>query len=408
MISEATKTSFGILSLFVLMKAFSSGCTALTGIEAISDGVPVFKEPASKNASKTLAAMALILVLMFIGISFLAFKFQITPRSLDQDDYQTVLSLITEKIFGESVYFYALQFMTAGILILAANTAFADFPRLTSFIARDGYLPRALTNLGDRLVFQNGIVLLSVLAIFLIIRFQGDVHDLIPLYAGSVFISFSLSQFGVVSHNWKHKRKLLPISVSLIGGIVTTIVTFVVIATRFSEGAWMVPIAIGVILWIFRSIRRHYDHISRKLSIRLHDKVIVKRNTVLLLVPKLHRGILEAISYALSTTKDCRALHVVIDPKFVGNIKRDWGEFGANIPLVILESPYRSLIDPVTEYIDQMLHEDPDRIITVIVPQALLKSWWQNLLHDNLSVRLKLALSARKNVVIANVRYFVK
>jgi amino acid transporter len=403
----AAKSNLHTLSWFIILKAFSSGCTALTGIEAISNGTQAFKEPVARNASATLVIMACLLGTMFFGTSILAAKFHIVPMTLENPNYQTVLAQIAHRLTGEGWVFYFLQVMTAGILILAANTSFADFPRLSSIIARDGFLPRVLANLGDRLVFQNGIILLALFAIILIVKFGGDTSRLIPLYAIGVFLAFTLNQFGTAVHSWKEGRKIPSMIISLIGGVATSIVTGVVLTTKFSEGAWVIPFALGAILLAFLGVKRHYDDLAQKLSITEKGPTLKKKNTVLLLVPRLHRGILEAIIYATSITKDCRALHVVLSPEAASAIKEEWKQFGADIPLVILESHYRSLIEPITEYIDQMLAEDPNRIITVIVPQAVLKHWWQNLLHNNLALRLKIELASRKNVVITNVRYFV-
>lgn len=398
-----------VLTTFLVLRAFANGCTALTGIEAISNGIQAFKKPEARNASITLSIMAALLAIMFLGSSWLAMSFKLVPY-LDQSapHYETLIAMICEHVFGRgSAYLYCLQIATALILILAANTAFADFPRLSSMIARDGFLPRQLASVGDRLVFQNGIVVLAVLSISLIFGFKGHTDALLPLYAIGVFTAFTLSQFGMVVYQIRRKR-FATMSISLAGGITTGIVAIVIMITKLTEGGWIVLVALALLLMLFSGIRRHYNYLAGELSVTPEDTLRPIKTTVLLLVPRVHRGILQAISYAKSMTQDVRALHVTWDPKLTEQVKRDWNKFGADIPLVILESPYRSLIEPIEDYIDQAIEEDPSSLITVIVPVAVPKHWWQGLLHNNAAVPLKAALKSRKNVIITNVRYFLK
>jgi amino acid transporter len=400
---QTEMSNFGV---FLLMRAFASGCTALTGIEAISNGVQAFKKPESRNASLTLGVMAAILALMFLGSSWLAQHLNVVPMNQDSPGYKTVLALICSRVFGTGAYFYALQIATALILILAANTAFADFPRLSSIIARDNFLPRQLSSVGDRLVFQNGIVALTLLSCTLIIAFKGKTDALIPLYAIGVFTAFTLSQFGMVVHQLRAK-KYRSVPISLIGGIATAIVTAVILITKTAEGGWIVLVAIAALLMLFSAINRHYKYLANELSLRPSDCLQPVATTVLLLVPRMHRGILQAISYASQMTHDLRAVHVTLGPEATKQIKADWNALGVDIPLVILESPYRSLLQPITQYIDQALADEPESILTVIVPQAVPRHWWQGLLHNNAAGPLKLALKNRKNVVVTNVRYFL-
>jgi len=401
--------AFENLGLFLLLRAFANGCTAMTGIEAISNGIQAFRSPESRNASITLAWMAGILAIMFLGTSWLATRLHVVPYlDADAKGYQTVLAMVCRQIFGaHSLYLYLLQICTALILIVAANTAFADFPRLSSMIARDGFLPRQLTSVGDRLVFQNGIVVLTLLSTSLIVAFKGKTDALIPLYAIGVFTAFTLSQFGMVVHQVSAK-KYLTMLVSLVGGVCTGVVAIVIVVTKFSEGGWIVLIALAVFLAMFWWIRRHYNYLARELSLTSEDTLKPVRNTILLLVPRVHRGVLQAISYATSMAKDVRAVHVTMDPASTQTVKQDWMKFGADLPLVILDSPYRSLLKPITEYIDEAISEDPTAFITVIVPEAVPKRWWQGLLHNNAAIPLKMALKSRKNVVVTNVRYFLK
>jgi amino acid transporter len=388
--------------------AFARGCTALTGTEAIADGVQAFRPPEAKNAAMTLVMMASLLTALLLGISWCAQYFGIVPMEFEQEGYRTLVAQIALKLFGESWVFFGILTVTALILFLAANTGFADFPRLSQFIARDGYLPRQLMSVGDKLVYQNGIITLSITSILLIYYFDANTHTLIPLYAAGVFLSFTLSQAGMFM---KFKRsgvftwKML---VSAFGALTTAAVTIILMVTRFAEGAWILVVALAIMMFIMSKIKRHYNYLSQELSITPSDILPTTKTTVLLLVPRIHRGVLQAIAYAKSMAKDVRAVHVTLDPASVGEVKADWNRFGADIPLVILESPYRSLIEPITEYIDQAIAEEPDSTITVIVPQAVPRRWYHGLLHNNVAVPLKYALGSRKNVVVTNVRYFLK
>lgn len=399
---------FHDIAPFLMLRAFAASCTALTGTEAIADGVQAFRPPEARNAALTLISMVGLLLAMFVGISYLAMHEGIIPIPIQSSEYKTVLAQICAIHFGTGWLYGALQIATALILFLAANTAFADFPRLSSFIAKDGYLPRQLTSIGDRLVFQNGVVLLSLAAMALIVIYHADTHSLIPLYAMGVFISFTMSQAGMAVKFFSEKAALWKTAISAFGAAVTFIVLIILLYTKFSEGAWLIVVALAVMLYIFTRIRRHYDYLAKELSVTPDDKLVDVSTTVLLLVPRLHRGILQAIAYSRGITKDVRAVHVMIDPTNIGQIKSDWNRFGADIPLVILESPFRSLIQPIIDYVDQTLEEDPHMMVTVIVPQAVPKYWWQSVLHTNAAVALKIALAGRKNVVITNVRYFLK
>lgn len=395
------------LGMWFLVAAFARGCTALTGTEAIADGVQAFKPPEAKNAAMTLVIMAGLLTALLLGISWSAQHLGIVPTEFSDPNYRTVVAQIALRMFGESWPFFAILTVTALILFLAANTGFADFPRLSQFIARDGYLPRQLMTVGDKLVYQNGVITLAVLSIVLIWVFDANTHTLIPLYAAGVFLSFTLSQAGMFfkfyrsgTFNWK-------MLVSGFGALTTAAVTIILMITRFLEGAWILLVAMAFVLYVMAMIKRHYNYLGKELTLGPADKLEPVRTTVILLVPRLHKGILHAIAYAKSMAKDVRALHVTLDPQNIQAVRDDWNRFGADIPLVVLESPYRSLIEPIIEYIDEANAEDPDGMVTVIVPQAVPKRWYHGLLHNNVAVPLKLALGSRKNVVITNVRYFL-
>ncbi|MEW5882879.1 MAG: APC family permease [Armatimonadota bacterium] len=395
------------LTLFLLLRAFSAGCAALTGIEAIANGVPAFKEPAARNASHALFMLGGIVAVVFLGITWLAVNLGVTPMHTDDPNYRTVVAQVAANVFGEGAMFFAVQVATMVILILAANTAFADFPRICSFMARDGNLPRQLAVLGDKLVYQNGIVLLALSSGALIMLYGGDVHSLIPLYALGVFTAFTLGQAGMVRYQLKNKLPRWGAAVSFIGMCTTGVVWFIVLITKFTAGAYLVVIALTLLVLTFSLIRRHYDYLARSLNPdpTYHPKAA--DSAVIVLVPRVHKGILQALEYVKAFSNDVRALHVVINPDNVDAVKREWDEYVGDLPLVILESPYRSLVEPIIEYIDAAIEEKPDRMLTVVVPQAVPKHWWQSILHNNSAEPIRRALAARRNVVITNVRYFL-
>ena len=399
---------FAPITALLMLRAFAASCTALTGTEAIADGVQAFRPPEAKNAAQTLMMMVALLMMMFVGLSYIAMHEGIVPMRAGENNYQTVVAQLAAEHFGRGAFFSALQLATALILFLAANTAFADFPRLSSFIARDGYLPRQLGILGDRLVFQNGVVLLSLTAMALIVIYKADTHSLIPLYAMGVFISFTASQLGMAVKFKREKAALWKFLVSGFGALVTFVVLMILLVTKFEEGAWLIVIALAVMLFVFSRIKNHYNYLAKNLEVSSSDALIGTKTTVLLLVPRLHKGILQAIAYSKALTEDVRAIHVTLDPSGVGKFKQEWTQFGAELPLVILESPYRSLIQPVIDYIDTTLADDPNIIVTVIVPEAVPRYWWHKVLHNNVAISLKMALASRERVVITNVRYFLK
>lgn len=396
------------LTLFLVLRAFAAGCAALTGIEAIANGVPAFKAPSPRNASQTLIILACILVFIFMGITWLAVHLGVTPMHTGEPGYRTVIAQVAVAVFGDGVLFFAIQIATMVILILAANTAFADFPRLCSFMAIDGNLPRQLAVLGDKLVFQNGILLLAFASGSLIVLFHGDVHKLIPLYALGVFTAFTLGQAGMVRYQLKNKMPKWGVAVSFFGMCTTGLVWFIVLITKFASGAYLVVIALTVLVTMFVMIRRHYDYLARSLNPDRAYRPKAADSAVIVLVPRVHKGILQALEYVKTFSKDVRALHVVINPDNVDAVKREWDEYVGDIPLVILESPYRSLVEPIVQYVDAAIEEKPDRMLTVVVPQAVPKHWWQSVLHNNSAEPIRRALASKRNVVITNVRYFLE
>jgi len=399
---------FEALNFWLLLRAFAAGCAALTGIEAIANGTMIFKPPEAKNAIKALVWLGVIMIIMFTGITWLATHFPIQIMTVHQEGYKTVVAQLAEITFGPgSALFFAVQFATMAILILAANTAYADFPRLCSFIARDSYLPRQLANLGDRLVYQNGIIILALIAGGLIVFAKGDTHRLIPLYALGVFTAFTLGQAGMTVKQLKNK-KLVGALISGVGMTTTGVVWFVILITKFMDGAWMVVIALNVLLFLFWAVKLHYNSLARQLQPTESDTVPKLKTSVILLVPPIiHRGILNAIAYARTLSKDCRAVHIAPNLEMAEKLKEEWDKYAPDIPLVVLESPYRSLVEPLVEYIDEAVGEERDHMLTVIVPQAVPAKWYHAILHNNSAIPIKLALAGRKNVVVTNVKYFL-
>ncbi len=401
---------------FIILRAFAAGCTALTGIEAVSDGVQAFKAPETKNAGKTLLIMSVLLSLLFLGMGYAALNLPshwTSFRILESSDphYLTLIAQIAAFGFGQNSFmFYVVLAFTAAILVLAANTAFADFPRLSSFLARDGFLPRYFRRQGDKLVFHNGIVVLAAAAALLIVIFQGKLDALLPLYAIGVFTAFTLSQTGMVFHWWRTREPgwHRSMAINAVGATLCFIVLVIIAATKFLEGAWLVIILIPLVVSLFWAIRVRYDAMSRQLAIAEVPPAEGAGHVALLLVPRLHRGILGALAYAKQLKGECEAVHVTINEKNLPELQRQWQQYGQDVPLVVLPSPYRSLIEPVLEYVDKIREERPDVMITVVVAEAVSTKWYQKLLTENVAQQLKNSLARRKNVVVANTRYFLQ
>jgi amino acid transporter len=395
------------VSLLILLRGFSSGAVALTGIEAISNGVPAFKKPESKNAAQTLVTMGLILGVFFMGISILASRIQPTVIEHGASEYQTLLSIMARYVFGgSSPMYYLLQFATFAILILAANTAFADFPRVSSIISADGYLPRQLSNRGDRLVFSNGIVLLCLVAGGLMVGFGGDTSALIPLYAVGVFTGFTLSQAGMVMHHRKERERGWRRNqvINAVGAVVTFIVLCVVVVSKFTIGAWIPVVLIPLIVVMFRLINRHYVRVSSAIRIPDGYRSVRHRHTVIVLVGQVHRGVLDAITYARSLAPDrLIALSVVHNEEQQEALQGQWDEFDIPVELRTVYSPYRELSGPVIGFIDELDKEWPDDIVTVVVPEFVLSHWWEQLLHNQSALVLRSRLRLRPNTVVTAV-----
>jgi amino acid transporter len=391
------------LGLFAILTAFANGCTAMTGVEAVSNGVPAFRKPESRNAAYTLVVMAALGVTMFMGITLLAHAYQVVPN-----DTETVVSQIARAVFGGRGWaYYAIQAGTMLILVLAANTAYADFPRLASIVSRDRYLPRQFMNQGDRLAFSNGIVVLSTCAGVLLVLFGGDTHALIPLYMIGVFVSFTLSQFGMVIH-WRRTREAgwrTSAAINGFGAIVTAIVLVIVATTKAAEGAWIIILLIPVLVLLFRATRQHYDHVAAQLSLREFTPLPKLKNIVLLPLGGVHRAVLQALHYAHTLSDDVRALYVATDPQSLAIVRAEWEQWGEGVPLVVLDSPYRSVLEPLINYVNDLEAREPEAYVTIVLPEFVPARWWQHLLHNQRALILKGTLLFRPNTVVTNVPF---
>ncbi len=397
------------LGLFLLLHAFSSGCTALTGVEAISNGVSAFKDPAPKNARITMIWMACLLGSIFLGLSYLASKAGTLPPNA-QGYEETVLSQVARVVFGTGPLYFVVQFATCAILILSANTSFADFPRLSSLMARDGLLPRQLANIGDKLVFDRGIVVLALASVFLVILFGGSVHALIPLFAIGVFLSFTLSQAGMV-RRWMRNRapgwKLKAFTNGL-GAFVTGVVTVVFGIVKFTSGAWVVVLLIPLLVLLLSVIRRHYVSAEKQLHLTGPTPSVEMQHHVLVLVSDLHKGILPALHYARSMSGKVEALHIGISSRRVEFLREHWSHYAGGVPLVVLDSPYRELVNPVLDYIDGLQKQTPHCLVTVVIPEALTGNWLTDLLHGQAGIRLLWPLRSKRGVIATHVPYHIK
>ena len=448
------------LTLFLILGAFSNGCAALTGIEAISNGVPAFKKPEAKNAATTLVIMAALLTIMFLGTSVLAYLYGVHPHASE-----TVISQFARIMFTGPMgwFYYVVQVATALILVLAANTSFADFPRLGSLLARDRFLPRQFATRGDKLVFSNGIIILAIFASVLVIAFGGDTSRLIPLYAVGVFLSFTLSQSGMVRH-WLKVRTMAPkkngkrleqpdaeihftqsivereplpdaeleaseqrgstfvtdevtdsihwkksIAINAVGAVATFVVLCVFIATKFVHGAWIVVVVVPLLVLMFRAIHKHYVGVAKQLSTEGLQDLNPIRNTVIVPISGIHRGVVGALQYAKSIAPDhVQAVYVDFDEEATARLREKWERWGAGVGLVVLPSPYRELTRPLLRYIARLERQHDSDIVTVVLPEFVPAKWWQHLLHNQSSLMLKGALLFKKGVIVTSVPYHLE
>lgn len=391
------------LGLFLILRAFSSGCAALTGVEAISNGVPAFQTPEAKNASNTLVWMGVILGTLFLGITLLAHRLAIFPN-----DTETVVSQLGRAVFGENALYFGWQAATALILLLAANTSYADFPRLGSLLAKDNYMPHQFTFRGDRLAFSNGILVLGAAAVAILALYRGEVTRLIPLYAVGVFVSFTLSQAGMVRH-WQRypergsgRRK----AINALGAGVTGLVALVIVLTKFTHGAWLSILVGAVLVLLFRAIHHHYTAVDAELALPTLDHplpIALPPRIVVVPVRALNRPVIRALAYARSIAPTVQAVHVTDDPAGAEQLRGQWDRWAGDVPLVLIESPYRSFTEPLLHYIDNIEDGEPDPVVTVVLPEYLPRHWWQTLLHNQDALRLKTALLFRKGTVVIDV-----
>ena len=397
------------IGLLLILRAFAAGSVALTGTEAVSNGVPAFKPPEYRYAGRVLIMMGVFFGTIFLGISFLASQLGVVP---DPSEQETVISQITRTLVGAGTpYHYLMQLSTALLLVLAANTAFADFPRLASILGKDRFMPRQFAYRGDRLAFSVGIVVLAVLASILIIGFGGSVTNLIPLYTVGVFVAFTLSQSGMVRHWWKLRSEVRGwrwrAALNGAGAVATGTVAIIVGIAKFALGAWMVLLLIPLLIGLMWAIGQHYRSVENALAVDLGDRSLPRRVAPRVLVPvsRLDKATIAALAFASSISADVTAVHVADDAADVERTQADWVRWGGPVNLVILESPYRALIAPLLAYIDATDREDPTQPTTVVLPEFVPSHFWEYPLHNQTALRLKLRLFFRRNTVVVDVPY---
>jgi amino acid transporter len=405
-LSPDHQTAVEDLTLFLILRSVAAGCTAVTGMEVISNGVKAFRKPESHNAATTMLHMSLILATLFMGITFLAYHFGIQPKT-----DETVISQLARLTFGTGGLYYALQLGTMLLLVLAANSAFAAFPQLASILARDGYMPRQMATFGDRLVFSNGIIILGIIACFLLVLFNADTHALIPLYAVGVFISFTLSQAGMVRRwlikkgpHWRTKLIVNGVGAATTGGGV-----IIISSTKFIHGAWIVFLLIFLLVLMFRSIRSHYKAVAEQVALtRDHRPPLPRRNIVLIPINGVNKAVIRAVDYARSRPGEIRAVMVDMDTESTARIQIQWAQWGCGVNLFVLPSPYRSVLGSLLDYIEQVLEKEPDIWVTVVIPEILPAHWWQGILHNQRALLLKTALLFKERVILTNVPFHLK
>lgn len=411
------------LTLFLLLRAFSNGTTALTGVEVIANGVRSFREPRTHNAVVTMVWMSGILAVLFLGIVFLLGEIGAVPS-----EYETVISQLARTAFGgRGLLYLGTIAATTIILILATNTAFAGFPSLSAIIAQDGYMPRQLAYRGSRLVFSRGIITLTVIASLLIIIFNASVTALIPLWAVGVFLSFTLSQVGMARHWWKNRyssgradgRKKVTqaqnrgwrwkLAINGLGAITTLVVTLIFAITKFTDGAWIIVLLLPAIVISFNAVHGHYVSLARDLSLEHYGQPPPsKRHRVILPVSAIHQGTLEALDYAISLSQDVTVVHVSTDPAQTEKLQHKWSWWGKGVRLVVIESPYRTFLEPFLDYVNELSDVlQPNERLTIVVPQFIPKHWWHNFLHTQTAFWLRFMLLHKRGVVITEVPYQV-
>jgi amino acid transporter len=395
----------GLLTVFLVLRAFASGCTALTGVEAVSNGIPSFREPKSRNAAMTLVLMGALATTMFAGITALAVLADV--RMEEGVAQRTALSQIGLAAFGETVPFFLLQAFTAAILVLAANTAFNGFPVLTSLLGRDGYLPRQLGHRGDRLVFSNGILLLALVASALIVAFDADVTRLIQLYILGVFLAFTLSQAGMVRH-WHRLGLRRKLAINLLGATVTGLVFVIVLVTKFEAGAWIVVVAAPLLFLAMKAVARHYDEVGRALAPGAAGVALPAGVHGVVLISNLLAPTLRALAFAEASGYASLRAVKVSDTGRDDPLPAEWEQRGVPVPLVVLESPYRETVRPVIKYVRHLRREHPGDVIAVVIPEYVVAHWWQHALHNQTALRLKARLLYEPSVTVTSVPWLLE
>jgi Amino acid permease len=396
----------GGVSLFLLMRAFSSGAIALSGVEAISNGVPAFRPPEARNAARVLTWTGTILAVLFCGVAALALQLRPTLS-----ENETILSIMGRAVFGEdNPLYYVLQFFTAAILILSANTAFADFPRLSAVIAADGFMPRQLANRGDRLAFSNGIIALTIASAALLVAFDANVTLLVPLFAVGLFLSFTLSQAGMVVHHWRLREPSwrAGLAINALGASATAVVLVVILVSKFTEGAWVPTLVIPLITLVFLAIHRHYQKVTESLRVHPSDLEEVVRHTVVVLVAGPTRPAVHALRYAQAMRPDhLFALTVVHDPQQRATIEKAWEHACLGVRLEIIEDEYRDLTEPIEEFLTRTDALWADDTLTVVIPEFVVHRWWEHLLHNQSALMLKARLLYRRDTVVTSVPWHI-
>ena len=414
-----------LITPFLILHAFSSGTAALTGVEAISNGITAFREPRSRNAGLTLIWMSAILGSLFLAISFLSHQIGAIPS-----ESETVISQVARTVYGSRGLLYlATIASTTLILVMAANTSFADFPRLAALHAGDGFLPKQLTYKGSRLVFSRGIMALALIASLLVVIFQASVTALIPLYAIGVFLSFTLSQAGMARRWWRvghlapgeeikdpgstlryERGWQLKIVINSVGSVATVIVMLIFATTKFRDGAWIIVILVPALVLIFFQIHHHYKRLAKQLSLDAFGAPArVGRHRVIMPIGGVHRGTLAALAFARALSDDVTAVYVSIDPVDAEKVRLKWETWGGGVRLVVLDSPYRLLVEPLLTYIGQIIAvRQPNEMISIVVPQFVPKHWWANALHTQTALTLRMALMFKRGIVIMEVPYQVE
>lgn len=394
----------GFALTYLLLRAFAEGCVAMTGTEAISNGVGAFRQPSARNAAATLGWMAAILATFFIGTSYLARHYGVMPSATE-----TVLSQIGRHVFGGGALYFALQYATFAVLVLAANTAFADFPRLASLLATDGYMPRQFAARGDRLAFSNGIIVLALMAMLLVWLFVGDTSALIPLYAIGVFICFTLSQTGMVLHwlkcrepGWRWRAWL-----NGIGAVATAGVTIVQVITKFTHGAWIVVLIIPLIILLLRTIHRHYENFSAELAYNGQAPLMFLHHTVIVPVNGISKPTAGALVYATTISEDVRAVYIAVDDGPTAEFEAAWEAWDIGVPLVVIPSPFRSVLRPIVDYVEGLSTRGETDLVTIVVPEIVPRHWWEHLLHNKTALFIRTAFMFRPHVVVTAVPYLV-